>query len=224
MADTKREELKSTVHQIVVKNQYGTIGELRDDVIELIQSEITKAQEQNLEDMKPVPSFPFYLVTTMGRVYSVSSGRFLATQRSKKTGYPQATLIGETRKNFNVHLLVANAFIPKPDTTDKLYVNHIDGDKSNNNVKNLEWVTNAENINHAFRTGLNTNRGENHHNSKLTAKDVEEIRSLVHLKGKKGIGTTMIAKKYGITKSNILSIWSGNSWSEAKRKEIKEGK
>lgn len=59
---------------------------------------------------------------------------------------------GDARKNFNIHRLVAKNFIPNIEN--KQQVNHIDGRPLNNHVSNLEWVTHAENIRHAYRTGL----------------------------------------------------------------------
>ena len=72
-----------------------------------------------------------------------------------------------------IHTLVAKAFIPNPDN--KQFVNHIDGNKQNNNVKNLEWVTSKENMNHAIRTGLR----DPHKNNHPKGKDVVNSRSIL---------------------------------------------
>lgn len=82
-----------------------------------------------------------------------------------------------------IHTLVAEAFIPNPEN--KKYVNHIDGNKQNNHVSNLEWVTSKENMNHAIRTGLrnphknNAKFGKDNHLSKYVlqySKDGEFIK------------------------------------------------
>lgn len=59
---------------------------------------------------------------------------------------------GKSRKTEKVHRIVAKCFIPNPDN--KPQINHVDGDKSNNDISNLEWVTQSENMKHAFSLGL----------------------------------------------------------------------
>lgn len=79
-------------------------------------------------------------------------------------GYWRVKLIkGELKKNRKVHRLVAEAFIPNPEG--KRCVNHIDGNKNNNCVDNLEWVTHKENMEHAAENGLTTswNLGKHYH-------------------------------------------------------------
>lgn len=69
------------------------------------------------------------------------------------TGYYKVELMkNHIRRSFKIHRLVAIAFIPNP--LNKPYVNHLDGNKLNNHVSNLEWCTQKENITHAYETGL----------------------------------------------------------------------
>ncbi|GKX60180.1 NUMOD4 domain-containing protein [Leminorella grimontii] len=112
-----------------------------------------------------------------------------------------------------VHRLVAEAFIPNPDK--KPEVNHIDGVKSNPNACNLEWVTPKENRKHAWNTGLRNrthlplHRGEQKANSKLTDKDVMEIRRL----RSQGLSYIKLAKKFSVSKKTAMFAAKGLSWS-----------
>lgn len=96
-----------------------------------------------------------------GKGYWLRDGRILTPVKSKK-GYLNVWC----RKNiFKVHRLVANAFIPNPQNLPQ--VNHIDGDKTNNCVTNLEWITNLNNMRHSCKIlGRKYNTGKNHHNSR----------------------------------------------------------
>ena len=94
-----------------------------------------------------------YLVTSDGRVIGVKSGKTL--KQCYMRGYCRVKLYKNAQpKVFSVHRLVADAFLPN--AQNKSQVNHKDGNKGNNTVSNLEWVTQSENQIHAYRTGLNT--------------------------------------------------------------------
>lgn len=87
-----------------------------------------------------------YLISTWGRVYSFNSNKFLIGEINEK-GYCRVTLSKNGKhKHYKVHRLVAEAFIPNP--YNKPQVNHKDGNKLNNSIANLEWVTNQENQDH----------------------------------------------------------------------------
>lgn len=102
-----------------------------------------------LELTKPIPGYEHYLITTWGRVYNTRTKQFLNPYTHYK-GYLRVDLrSGTEKRHFKVHRLVANAFIPN--TEGKPQVNHIDGNKQNNSVSNLEWVTNKENSDKAVK-------------------------------------------------------------------------
>lgn len=145
--------------------------------------------------------------------------------RNKNNGYIYKTAIsgwGYHYKTFQkkygktyvyIHKAIATAFIPNPEN--KPQVNHIDGDKNNNRVENLEWVTTKENIRHAFRTGLskpNVKCGESHWACKITDAQVEEIKELRAT----GLTYKKIAEVYGCHLSNIAYICNGATRSKRK--------
>lgn len=101
--------------------------------------------------------FDGYSVTDDGEVYSKKTKRFLKKSSNHK-GYFQVCLIVDgKKKTVRVHQLVARAFIPNP--TKRKQINHIDGNKKNNCVENLEWCTNSENQIHSYRVIGNKSHG-----------------------------------------------------------------
>lgn len=104
-----------------------------------------------MERWKSIAINPIYEVSDEGNVRRASTKRLLAPSDCK--GYPHVSLYdNRKRKSVTIHRLVADAFVDNPDN--KPQVNHIDGNKYNNNYTNLEWCTASENMQHAFDTGL----------------------------------------------------------------------
>lgn len=93
-----------------------------------------------------------YQVNEEGQIYNTKTQRFLQGH-IENTGYVSVNLkIGNKKKNYSLHRLIAQTFIPNPNNLS--IVNHIDGNKTNNQVSNLEWVNQSENRKHAIRTQI----------------------------------------------------------------------
>lgn len=106
----------------------------------------------DLEYWRTIPSFPVYSASNYGRIRNDGTGRIMHVYQTPR-GYLTLTLRRDNKQvPRSVHRLVAEAFLggPHPD----LDVNHIDGDKTNNCIENLEWCTREENVRHAVRNGL----------------------------------------------------------------------
>ena len=105
------------------------------------------------EEWKAISQFPNYEISNYGRVRRMWKNHTkLKKTRLNKYGYEIVHLSKDSiNKHCPVHRLVAMAFIPNPDNLPE--VNHIDGNKENNCVDNLEWVSRSENMKHAYSIG-----------------------------------------------------------------------
>lgn len=140
-----------------------------------------------------------YVVTKNGEVFNKKNGHKLKPQING-TGYYRVCIGGKLRF---VHRLVAKLYIPNPEN--KPQVNHKDGNKLNNNVDNLEWVTNKENSIHALKTGLQPIE-ERSKMAKLKRPQVQFIKSHDEMTRKE------LADLFNISKNTISDIRNGRTW------------
>lgn len=144
-----------------------------------------------------IEGYPNYHVTKDGRVFNITNGKERKHRVSR--GYHYCALFNnEGRKDFLVHRLVAQAYLMHTEKRNE--VNHKDGDKSNNNLDNLEWVTRSENMYHAHSSGLK---------GKLTKQDVFLIKRLIPHETQR-----VIATLFGVDQSLISHIKRGKMHSE----------
>ena len=138
-----------------------------------------------------------YQVSNLGRVKRITTGRVL-----KPLKHANGYLMVKLSKNSivytkTVHRLVAEAFIPNPEH--KPEINHIDENKTNNNVSNLEWMTRKENINH----GTRTERMSKTQSIPIIATNIKTGES------KEFYGARECARQLGLTHGNIASVLKG---------------
>lgn len=117
--------------------------------------------------IKVIQDFPNYTISSDGVVTNTKTGK-IKTPSKGKNGYYTLYLYrdGACKREY-LHRLLCKYFKPNP--SNKRTVNHIDGNKLNNDLLNLEWATDSENIKHAYDTGLNKGR------SKVTEDHLKEI-------------------------------------------------
>lgn len=164
---------------------------------------------KKIENCKHELKYPYY-VTKEGRVYSEFSQKFL-TVSYDKDGYSKVRMSSKDLPNgkqhlYSVHRLVLENFNPVENMIN-LQVNHIDGDKTNNNITNLQWVTCKENIHHAIENNL---RAKINGSAKLSESDVIEI--IGRLLSKESYSS--ICKDFDVHKETIARIKRKDSWTE----------
>lgn len=143
-----------------------------------------------------------------GRTYKRHS---LLSFNADRNGYQKAWLWNRNarkRDGYPIHRLVAEYFIG-PCPPEKNEINHKDGDKGNNHVDNLEWVTHRENMQHSWRElGRKAARGSRASKAKLAESDIPVIRALIQ----KGVSERKIAKRFGVSHVTIGQIKRGKAW------------
>lgn len=150
-----------------------------------------------------IENFNSYEINRNGEIFSSYTNKLMKYQIDRK-GYFRVTL----RKNNKahtvlVHRLIAKAFLPTEDYTQT--VNHKDGNKLNNQLDNLEWMSLSDNVIHAYDTGLNSSKGENNNNSKLSNEKIEFIRASKE-------PSSLIAGMLGIHPSTVRKIRNKKLW------------
>jgi len=162
------------------------------------------------KDWVAIEQFPAFEVSNDGRIRGPRGARKAWVNEN---GYVMIGFACGPRrtKHFRVHVLVAAAFIgPKPIGMD---INHKDGNKQNNRVENLEYMTRSENCKHGFRLGLSYTpfrefKGVNHPNSKIQDSDVRTIRE----EYAKGTSRRDLATRFGLSYYTVWDITERRSW------------
>ena len=162
-----------------------------------------------------------YQVSTHGRVRSltrmvptchgserIQHGRILKYRTNVQTGYPLVILSRDgVKKVRHVHSMVAEAFIgPQPEG---MFVNHIDNERTNNHVSNLEYVTPGENTRHAMEAGTFAT-GAARTQAKLDWAKVRAIRR----RSREGATHNRLAQDYGVSRTLVSLVIANKRWVE----------
>lgn len=153
-------------------------------------------------------SYAYECLSRWGTKQATSKPDKVLSSFVEKNGYATvAVQIDGKRKRFQLHHLVARAFVPG--YAPGLCVNHINGVKTDNRPENLEWVTLARNSQHAWETGLVDLRADKSASAKLTSGQVRIMRRLL------GLGATAneLAVLCKVSASTVYLIRDGARWS-----------
>ena len=148
-----------------------------------------------------------YEISKEGIVRRISSKR-IKKPYLRKDGYIGIQLYKSKTEvlNFQLHRLIAIAFIPNP--LNLPFINHKDSNRQNNDIPNLEWVTKQENVIHGYKSGFASNRGIKNGFSKLTEEQVLEIRK----KKTEGFTHQQLANIYNVSYGCISGIIQRTNW------------
>lgn len=181
--------MKDILHQYINKDY-------RDKTRNVLLTEFDVTSEIWALHMK----FDDYLFSNFGKIKSLKTNKIVEGSINK-CGYKNVTLIDNfgNRKSYQVHRLICETFFPIIGNYTTLFqVNHLDRNKTNNHIKNLEWVTHQENLAH-----FNSNKIKKmDYGIKLTESDKQDIIELIGL----GFSKKEIQKAYNISLGYVYQI------------------
>ena len=205
--------MKKNLRDVIIESKYF---DLFDDISPNIQLLPNELFVDLKTDLYP-EILPIYKISNMNRIYNTVSQKIMSVKIKKNgNGYYSVKLrVNETeepyrtQKTYSLHRLMMAVFNPV-DNMEELVINHIDGNKENNSLENLEWCTISENAIHAYKTGLSKGlSGDDSPYSTLSSKEVHKICELYE---KAELTIQEIADIIGVTKSVVVNIVTGNSW------------
>jgi NUMOD4 motif/HNH endonuclease len=145
------------------------------------------------------------LLTELIKIPTINSSSYLTIKLS----------VQDVRKSYLVHRLILITFVSNPEN--KKTVNHIDGNKVNNHISNLEWATDSEQRKHAHKIGLMTNKGSKNPRSIIKLNDGFEIIN----KHQQGATVKQLCKEYSVVGTTILKIINRQHWTtKAQNKSV----
>lgn len=162
-----------------------------------------------MENWKDIQGYEDYQVSDLGNVKMTANSASRKERILKPLNHPKGYFRVGLYKNkkvkfFFIHRLVATHFIENPEN--KATINHINGDKSNNSIQNLEWNTYRENMNHSIENNLSS-CGERNAKAKLNIEQVREIRN-------SNLLNSELCEKFKVSKSTIDNIKSNRTWKQ----------
>lgn len=149
--------------------------------------------------LKEIKNFENYIIDENGNIFNKRNLNKKICQWIDNVGYKQIVLYKNGKRNYKrVHILVATAFIPNPEKLPQ--VNHKDGNKTNNNINNLEWTTNRINTKHGYDNGLYTT-----HKRKIGVKATnKETKEIIYFDS-----IRKLSKELNLNRKTVTNILNG---------------
>lgn len=159
---------------------------------------------------KEIINHPNYEINELGEIRNKTKGNLL-TPFKTTNGYFRIRI--SNKSTYQLHYLIALHFIDNPNNYTE--INHINGNKLDNFIENLEWSNRSLNMIHAYKKGLAKNslidkKGENNYKAKLKNEDVSKIKQLLS----QNVKQIEIAKMFNVSKMTISNIKNNKSWSD----------